>query len=158
MFPGANMTIEDQLKEDQIAAMRAKDRATLNAIRSVQSEVATAKSAPGFTGEVDDDVWRATIATYVKRLRKSKDEYSAMGERGAEQAAVLAFEIDYLTQFLPKTLDEAATAALVDQTIADIGANASTPPGQVIGAVMKSGEDVDGALVARLVNERMSAT
>jgi uncharacterized protein YqeY len=158
MFPGAIMTIEDQLKDDQIAAMRAKDRATLNAIRSVQSEVATAKAAPGFTGEVDDEVWRATIATYVKRLRKSRDEYQAMGERGAEQAAVLAFEIDYLTQYLPRTLDEAATAALVDRTIAEIGANASTPAGQVIGAVMKSGEDVDGALVARLVNERMSAT
>ena len=158
MFPGAIMTIEDQLKEDQIAAMRAKDRATLNAIRSVQSEVATAKSAPGFTGEVDDDVWRATIATYVKRLRKSKDEYEAMGERGAEQAAVLAFEIDYHTQILPKTLDEAATGGLVDRTFADLGANASTPPGQVFGAVMKSGEDVDGALVARLVNERMRAT
>lgn len=150
------MTIEEQLKDDQVAAMRAKDRATLNAIRSVQSEVATAKSAPGFSGEIDDELWRATITTYVKRLRKSKDEYVAMGERGAEQASVLTFEIDYLARYLPQNLDEAATAALVDRTIEELGADATTPPGKVIGAVMKSGEDVDGALVNRLVRERLA--
>jgi uncharacterized protein YqeY len=150
------MTIEQQLKEDQKDAMRAKDRATLNAIRSVQSEVATARSAPGFSGFVDDDLYTATISTYVKRIRKSKDEYDAMGERGADQSATLAFEIDYLTRFLPQTLDEAATAALVDRTIDELGADASIPTGRVIGAVMKSGENVDGTMVNRLVRERLA--
>ena len=149
------MTIEEQLRADQKTAMRAQDKATLNAIRSVQSEVAAAKSAPGFGGEVDDELYRATIATYVKRIRKSHDEYAAMGESGADQAAKLAFEIDYLERYLPQTLDEQATAALVDETIAELDADASTPPGKVIGAVMKSGEELDGALVNRLVRERL---
>lgn len=152
------MTIEEQLKNDQIAAMRAKDRATLNAIRSVQSEVATAKSAPGFSGDVDDDLYRSTIATYVKRIRKSKDEYDAMGERGAELSTVLTFEIEYLDRYLPQALDEVHTAALVDQTIAELGADGDTPAGRVIGAVMQSGEDVDGAMVNRIVRERLGAS
>lgn len=152
------MTIEQQLKTDQITAMRAKDRATLNAIRSVQSEVATAKAAQGFTGEVDDELFRSTIATYVKRLRKSKDEYDAMGERGAEQSSILTFEIEYLDRYLPQNLDEAATVALVDQTIAELGADAETPVGKVIGAVMRSGEDLDGTMVNRIVRERLDAT
>ena len=152
------MTIEEQLKNDQIAAMRAKDRATLNAIRSVQSEVATAKSAPGFSGDVDDDLYRSTISTYVKRIRKSKDEYDAMGERGADLSTVLTFEIEYLDRYLPQTLDEAHTATLVDQTIAELGADGDTPVGRVIGAVMQSGEDVDGAMVNRIVRERLGAS
>ena len=152
------MTIEEQLRADQKTAMRAQDKATLNAIRSVQSEVAAAKSAPGFDGEVDDGLYQSTIATYVKRIRKSHDEYAAMGEGGAEQAAKLAFEIDYLEQYLPRTLDEHATAALVDEAIAELGADESTPPGRVIGAVMKSGEELDGALVNRLVRERLEQT
>ena len=147
------MSIQQQLAEDQKAAMRAKDKATLNAIRSVQAEVATAKSAPGFSGEVDDDLYRSTITTYAKRLRKSKDEYDAMGERGAEQSAKLAFELDYLDQFLPTTLDEAATRSLVEATIADLGSDA--PKGRIIGAIMKSGESVDGALVNKLVTEAL---
>ena len=151
------MSIEEQLKIDQIAAMRSKDKATLNAIRSVQAEVATAKSSPGFSGDVDDALYRKTIATYVKRISKSRTEYEAMGEKGRDQAEKLAFEIDYLERYLPKTLDEAATRELIDTTIAEVGADADTPAGQVIGAVMRSGEDLDGALVNRLVREALGS-
>ena len=147
------MSIEEQLREDQKQAMRAKDKPTLNAIRSVQSEVAAAKSAPGFSGVVDDDLYVATISTYVKRLTKSRSEYESMGEQGAAHAASISFEIDYLSGFLPQKLDETATRALVEKTIAELGADSETPKGKVIGAVMKSGEDVDGALVNQVVVE-----
>ena len=150
------MTIVEQLKQDQIDAMRSRDKATLNAIRSVQAEVATAKAAPGFSGEVDDDLCVRTIATYVKRITKSRVEYEAMGERGEDQAALLAFEIDYLDRYLPKTLDEAATREMVAAAIADMGADESTPAGKVIGAVMRSGESLDGALVNRIVTEELA--
>jgi len=149
------MTIEEQLRIDQIAAMKARDKDTLNAIRSVQAEVAAAKSAPGFTGEIDDELYVRTITTYVKRVSKSKAEYDAMGDNGADQAAKLAFEIDYLGKYLPTVLDEEATRALVDKAIADLDADANTPAGQVIGAVMRSGQDLDGTLVNRLVNETL---
>jgi len=151
------MTIAEQLKQDQIAAMRSRDKATLNAIRSIQAEVATAKAAPGFSGEVDDDLYVRTISTYVKRISKSRTEYDAMGERGAEQVGLLTFEIDYLDRYLPRTLDEAATTELVSRTIAELGADENTPAGKVIGAVMRSGESVDGALVNRIVQEELGS-
>ncbi len=150
------MLIQEELREDQKKAMRSKDKPTLNAIRSVQAEVAMAKSAPGFRCEVDDDLYSKTIATYVKRISKSRSEYVAMGERGEDHAARLSFEIEYLEDFLPKTLDETATRALVEHTIADLGADADTPAGKVIGAVMRSGESLDGGLVDRLVRELLA--
>ena len=150
------MTIEEQLIAEQTAAMKGGDRATLSVIRQVRSEVSVAKAAPGFVGEVDDQLYLSTISTYVKRMGKSKTEYEALGERGREQAEKLAFEIDYLSKYLPTKLDESATRLLVDQAIADTGADDPKMTGQVIGAVMRSGEDVDGALVARLVKEALS--
>jgi uncharacterized protein YqeY len=150
------MSLQEQLKQDQLAAMRAKDKATLNAIRSVQAEIATAKVAPGFSGAADDALYVRTITTYVKRISKSRTDYVALGERGAEQAAMLAFEIDYLDKYLPKTLDEAATRDLVAAAIADMGADENTPAGKVIGAVMRSGESLDGALVNRIVQEELA--
>jgi uncharacterized protein YqeY len=149
------MSLQEQLKQDQIAAMRAKDKATLNAIRSVQAEIATAKTAPGFSGEADDTLYVKTIATYVKRISKSRTEYVAMGERGADQAAMLAFEIEYLDKYLPSTLDETGTRELIAAAIADMGADENTPVGKVIGAVMRSGESLDGALVNRIVREEL---
>ncbi|MFV1999941.1 MAG: GatB/YqeY domain-containing protein [Acidimicrobiia bacterium] len=149
------MSIESQLRDDQKMAMRSKDKATLNAIRSVQAEVATAKSAPGFTGDIDDDLFRKTITTYVKRISKSLAEYRTMGERGQEQVNTLSFEVEYLQQYLPKTLDEDATRALIEDVLADLEAVADPQPGRVIGAVMRSGKDLDGALVNRLVQEAL---
>ena len=51
------MSIQEQLVADQKDAMRSRDTATLNAIRSVQAEVATAKAAPGFSGDVNDALY-----------------------------------------------------------------------------------------------------
>ncbi len=150
------MTIEEQLVAAQTVAMKNGDRATLSVIRQIRSEVSVAKSAPGFTGDVDDELVLSTISTYVKRMGKSKTEYEALGDRGSEQAEKLAFEIDYLSTYLPAKLDEAATRALVDQAIADTGATDPKMTGQVIGRVMKTGAEVDGALVAKLVKEALA--
>ncbi|MEN8113938.1 MAG: GatB/YqeY domain-containing protein [Actinomycetota bacterium] len=150
------MTIQERLLADQKVAMKAGDRATLGVIRQIQSEVSVAKSAPGFKGDVDDGLYKTTIATYVKRMGKAKSEYEEMGERGSGHAEKLAFEIDYLSKYLPQKLDEEATRALVQRTVAELGAADPKMTGRVIGAVMKSGEEVDGGLVARLVNEALS--
>ena len=149
------MSIEERLRDDQKTAMKARDSATLDAIRSVQAEVSTAKVAPGFKDDVDDALFIKVITTYVKRISKSKAEYETMGERGAEQSDKLGFEIEYLTQYLPKKLNEQDTRMLIERAVSDIGADDSTPAGQVVGAVMRSGEDLDGALVNRLVREAL---
>lgn len=149
------MSIQEQLTEDQKTAMRAGDRATLNVIRQVQTEVSVASKAEGFTGEVGDELYRDTIASYVKKMEKARKEFEAAGERGAENAAKLAFEIDYLSKYLPQKLGEEETRALVQRVIAEVGASDSKEKGRVIGAVMKSGEEVDGGLVARIVTEEL---
>jgi len=151
------MSIQEDLAAARVAAMKEGDRATLNVIRQVESEVAVAKSAPGFSGEVDDDLYRSTMASYVKRMDKARAEYEGLGERGRQHADGLAFEIDYLSQYLPDSLSEDETRRLVRQTIADLGADDPKMKGQVIGAVMQSAEEVDGALVARIVGEELEA-
>ena len=150
------MSIQEQLVAEQKTAMKAGDRRTLNVIRQIQSEVSVAKAAPGFDGDVNDALYLETIARYVKRMGKARDEYDSLGERGRDQAEKLTFEIEYLSAYVPQKLDEAATRALVDQTIAELGATEPKQTGQVIGAVMRSGAEVDGGLVARLVNEALA--
>ena len=149
------MTVQEQLVAAQRTAMKAGDKSTVNVIRQIQSEVAVAKSAPGFTGEVDDDLYLATIAAFVKRMQKARTEFEAAGERGEEHVAKLTFEIDYLSRYLPEQLSEAETRDLVKATIAELGVDDPSRSGQVIGTVMKSGEAVDGGTVSRLVREEL---
>ena len=65
------MTIQEQLAADRVSAMKSGDKATVNVVRQIESEVSVAKSAPGFSGAVDDELYRATIASYVKRMDKA---------------------------------------------------------------------------------------
>jgi hypothetical protein len=149
------MSIKEQLDAERSTALKAGDRATVNVIRQIESEVALVRTAEGFRGEVDDALYRETIETYVKRMDKARREYEGFGDRGRAQADKLAFEIEYLSRFVPQKLDEEVTRRLVRSTIEAMAATDSKQRGAVIGAVMRSGEDLDGALVARLVAEEL---
>jgi len=54
-------------------------------------------------------------------------------------------------------LGDDETRRLVRATIAELGAADPKQVGEVIGAVMRSGSDLDGSLVARLVREELGA-
>jgi uncharacterized protein YqeY len=151
------MSIQSELRKELTDAMRARDKARINVIRQVETEVSVAKAAPGFGGEVDDDLYVRTISSYVKKMDKARQEYEAAGERGRERADQLAFEIDYLSRWLPKTLGEAETRDLVTAAIAELDVDDPKAAGRVIGHVMKTADGLDGALVSRLVREELGA-
>ena len=151
------MTIKEQLAANLKDAMRAKDKPQINVIRQIESEIAVQRSAPGFEGEVDDELYVKTISTYVKKMKKAQGEFQAAGERGADQAAKLGYEVDYLSQWLPAQADEATTRGLVQAAIEELGVDDPKAVGRVIGYVMKSGGDLDGGLVNRLVREELGA-
>lgn len=149
------MTIREDLATELKDAMRNRDKPRLNVIRQIQTEISFATSAEGFSGEADDDLYRHVIAAYVKKMDKARREFESAGERGAERAASLRFEVDYLSRWLPQKLSEAETRELVRATIAELGAIDAKQIGQVTGAVMRSGAELDGSLVAKLVREEL---
>jgi len=152
------MSIKDDLAQELHDAMRAQDGPRRDVIRQVETEIAVAKSQPGFEGEVDDDLYRAVIAAYVKKMDKARDEYLEIGERGAAMAEKLGYEVEYLSRWLPSKLDEAATRDLVKAAIAELGVGGDEKAaGRVIGHVMKThGKDLDGGLVNRVVREELA--
>lgn len=152
------MSIADELRAELRDAMRARDRDRTDVIRNVEAEVGRAKTAPGFSGEADDELYASVMASYVKRMEKAREEFLAAGEKGRAQADKLAFEVGYLGRWLPDSLDEDETRALVRSAIAELKADDPKQAGRVVGHVMKSGvEGLDGALVSRLVREELAA-
>lgn len=150
------MSIKEELSAELKDAMKAQDRPRRDVIRQIETEVSIARSSPGFKGSADDDLYRRVIGSYVKKMTKAREEYAAAGDRGKAQADKLDFEIEYLSRWLPRTLGEAETRALVRGAIDELGADDPKMAGRVIGHVMKSGEELDGSLVARLVGEELS--
>ena len=152
------MTIQDELRIELTDALKTSDRNRKDVIRAIETEVSRAKSEPSFEGDVDDDLYRTVIASYVKKMTKARQEYDEMGDRGEEMAAKLAFETDYLARWLPTLLDEAATRNLVYAAITDLSVDDPKQAGKVVGHIMKDHKDeVDGGLVNKLVREALGA-
>ena len=150
------MTIHDELVAELQDGMRAKDRPRINVVRQIESEVSVARSAAGFEGEVDDALYLTVIGRYVKKMEKSRTEYEALGVQGAAHAAKLAYEVEYLSRWLPSSLGVEDTKLLVDAAIVDLGADDPRMIGAVIGNVMRANKSVDGGTVARLVKEALA--
>ena len=153
------MSIKDELAAELKDAMKSQDAARRDVIRQVETEIARARSEPGFSDELDDAFYQKVIASYVKKMDKTRQEYEGYGERGADMASKLAFEVDYLQRWLPQKLDEAATRALVSEAIGELGvAGDEKAAGRVTGHLMKQrGKDLDGGLVNRIVREELGS-
>lgn len=153
------MSIREELADELRDAMRAKDARRRDVIRQIETEVAIARSRPGFEGELDDELYRQVIGSYVKKMEKSRQEYLDIGERGAALAEKLGYEVEYLSRWLPRKLDEEATRSLIREAIAELGVEKEEKAaGRVVGHLMKSrGEDLDGGLVNRLAREELAA-
>jgi hypothetical protein len=152
------MNIKEELAQELRAAMKAKDGPRRDVIRQIETEVSQARSQPGFSGEVDDDLYRQVIGSYVKKMEKSRQEYADFGERGEAMAEKLGFEVDFLSRWLPQKLDEETTRTLVRSAIDEMGvAGDEKSAGRVTGQLMRShGQDLDGGVVNRLVREELA--
>ena len=151
------MSIKDELSAELKDAMRARDRNRVDVIRQINSEIDRAVTAPGFEGEPDDELYLETITAYAKKMGKALTEYEGYGDRGADAAAKLRFEVEYLGRWLPKGPSEEELAAIVDAVVTELGATDMKAMGQVMGQVMKSHPGLDGAVVNRLVRASLSA-
>ncbi len=150
--------LEDKLNEDLKASMKAGDKLALLAIRAVKTELMKRRTAKAGV-EVTDELVIDTLRAYVKQLQGSIDELLAGGaDPGEDNIVQMGGEIAYLDRYLPKLLDDAATAALVDAVLAANGIADPKMAGKATGLVMKDNKGkVDPGVVARIVKQKLGA-
>ncbi|MSP16676.1 MAG: hypothetical protein EXR73_08735 [Myxococcales bacterium] len=151
------MSLEQDLRAQLTAAMRAKDARALSVIRMLTTKVMERRTAKGFSGDVNDALYLEVIAAYRKSLIKAKEEFEAVGERGREPAAELAWEIEFCDAFLPKGLSEDEVRVAVRAAIAAAGVTDAKAAGRVVGEVMKLHKGkVDAAVVKRIAEAELA--
>ena len=151
------MPIVEELNRKLKEAMKSGNDRERSVIRMVKSKIGERENAKGFEGEITDEIAQEVIVAYAKSLKKAVEEFKQLGDRGKDQLEQLTWEVDYLSPFLPTLLDEAATGALVEKTIADVGATSMKQMGQVMGAIMKAHKgQVDAGLVKTLISQKLS--
>jgi uncharacterized protein YqeY len=152
------MSLEAQIGEMLKEAIRSKDMPTADCIRMIKTKHTERRTAAGFKGPLDDALWLDVIATYQKQLRKTREEYVAVGERGAAALPQIDFEIALCAKFLPKQAGEDEVRAVVSETLTRMGVTDPKQGGRAMGEIMKAHKGhFDPGMVKRLIDEALAA-
>jgi hypothetical protein len=149
--------IETQLQDLLKEARLKRDTRTVDCIGMIKTKHMERRTAAGFKAPLDDALWIDVIAAYQKQLRKAREEYAGLGERGAEKLPQLDFEIEVCGRFLPKMAGEEEVRAAVKEAIARLGVTDPKQAGKVQGDIMKAQKGkFDPAMVKRLIEAELA--
>lgn len=122
-------TLVANIKEAVKAAMRAKEKERLNALRLITSEFKRVEVDERI--DIDDARALAILDKMLKQRRDSLAQYEAAGRD--DLAAVEQFEMNIISEYMPEPLSDDELAKLVADAIAQSGAASMQDMGKVMG-------------------------
>ncbi len=147
------VTLEERLKTDVSAALKAGERQRVAALRLVLSEVQKAHKEA--VGSSPDET--AVLRRERKRRLEAADAYSEAGR--ADLADGEREEAEIITAYLPAELSDADLRAIVGDALAETGASSPREMGRVMSLVMERAQGrADGRRVSGLVKEALAGS
>ena len=148
------MSMKQQINDAMKAAMRAKDKPRLGAIRLIQADIKRIEVDERI--EVDDARVLAILDKMVKQRRDSITQYEDAGRQ--ELADIEIAEIAVIQDFLPTALSDDKIAAMVAAAVAETGAASMADMGKVMGILKPQTQGrADGGAVSGLVKAALNS-
>lgn len=149
------MNLFDQISADIKAAMLAKDKVRLEALRGVKKEFIEAKTAKGASGDLADDAALKILAKMVKQRKETAELY--VSQNRPELAENELAEAAAIEAYLPKALTDEELTAELKKIIAETGATSAKEMGRVMGVASKAlAGRADGKVISAKVRELLS--
>jgi len=143
----------DQLTDDMKAAMKAKDKPLLSAIRMLRAALKDKEIEVGH--ELDEAEGQAVVSRLLKQRKDSARQYADAGR--VDLAAAELAEAEILQAYLPEQLDDKAIADIVDQAISASAATGMRDMGKVMAiAKQKAQGRADMGKLSALVKARLN--
>lgn len=149
------MSLFDQVSKDIVAAMKAKDKVRLEALRNIKKFFIEAKTAPGANDTLDDAVALKILAKLAKQGRDTAALYHEQNRPDlAEEEEAQAKVIE---EYLPKALTPEELETEVKAIIAQVGATSAKDMGKVMGVASKQlAGRADGRAISTLVKQLLA--
>jgi uncharacterized protein len=147
------MTFLERINSDLLTAMKNKESERLSTLRMVKTAIKN-REIEKMASLTDEEAIKI-LQSLVKQRRDSIEQYQQGGR--PELAEKEAAEIKIIEEYLPAALDEAAITKIVEEAIAQTGANSMKELGNVMKAVMArlAGQTVDGKVVNQMVKSKL---
>ena len=146
------MSLTEQINADIKAAMLAKEKGKLEALRAVKAAIMLEATKDASSAEISDEV---VLGIVQKLVKQRKDASTIFKEQEREDLAKDEdFQIEILSVYLPEQMGEEEVRKVVQDTIAQVGAVGPQDMGKVMGPVMgKLKGKADGKLISAVVKE-----
>jgi uncharacterized protein len=151
------MKIQERIDSDLKESMRAKNASKVGVLRMLKSALkyaAIAKSAS------DAELSDAEAAQVIRKQAKQRQDSIESFEKGGrvELAAKEKEELSILNAYLPKAMSTDELAALVRQTIAEVGATSKAQMGAVMKALQaRVAGRADGKTLSQEVQRQLNS-
>lgn len=148
----ADQDLKAQLKDAVKAAMRAKQKERLTAIRMIQAEIKRIEVDERI--EIDDARVLSLLDKMCKQRRDASQQYLDAGRE--ELAAQENFEIAVIQEFLPAQLSEDEINTLIEDAVASTGASSMQDMGKLMGVLKPQLQGrADMGAVSKLIKARL---
>lgn len=148
--------MQEQIDKDLKQALLSGDKAKAETLRGLKSALlneAIAQNARE-TGLTDEQIQKI-LAKESKKRQEAADLYKQGGSE--ERASAELAEKAIIDGYLPEQMSDEQIAQIVDEEIAKAGSPTMQDMGRIIGAVRgRAGGQADGALIAKLVKEKLN--
>lgn len=144
--------LSERIADDMRAAMKAREQTAVTTLRMVMAAMKNTQVERGH--ELADDEVLEVLGREAKRRRESIDAYTQAGRDDLVQKEQA--ELAVIQTYLPEQLGEADLLAMVDEAIAEVGADSVKQMGAVMKALMpKVKGRADGSVLSGLVKGRL---
>jgi uncharacterized protein YqeY len=144
------MALFDTISKDIQAAMLAKEKIRLEALRGAKKEFLEAKTAKGADGDLSDET---AVKILQKMVKQRKDSATIYQEQNRPELAEKELaEVVVLEGYLPKPLSPEELEIALKEIIAQVGATSVKDMGKVMGAATQA---LAGKTEGRLISEKV---
>ncbi len=130
------MTLEERINEDIKAAMLAREKEKLNALRAIKSAILLAKTSKGAADTMSEEAEIKLLKQLVKQRQDSAAIYKEQNRDDLYQEEKA--QLDVIAAYLPQMMSEEEIEATLKQIIADNGFAGMKDMGKVMGMATKT--------------------
>jgi len=148
--------LRERFTADMKEAMKAGDKSRLGAIRLIQAALKDKDIEARGAGK--DPLSDEEILALLQKMVKQRQESIAMYEQGGREELAQAEknEVEVISSYLPKQMDETEMKAAIEAAIAETGAASMKDMGKVVGVLRaKYAGRMDFAKASGVVKEML---
>jgi len=146
------MGLFEKVSDDIKAAMLAKEKVKLEALRGIKKEFLEAKTAKGSDGELTDE---QAVKILQKMVKQRKDSASIYTEQGRPELAETELaEATVIEAYLPQQMSDEELTAAIQAIVTQVGATGPKEMGKVMGVASKQ---LAGKAEGRLISEKVKS-